>query len=443
MSVVNMLNNKYVHENSVRDCSGKHASRISALSRTVIATLFLGGSTYALADVGVYEKAPEEGGYVAVGFFGHAGFSSVDYSDSTNPLEAKDAINDSTPHYYYGSLSVDPAYKFTSSRFGPMELKLHTAFQLDNAWLDNDQVDELSLLLDSKRYGMLYLGEDDGAADRLKPKQSGRAGLAVGHGAFTGIIPWWGNLPYAGGHLRRSEYDWDWPNGIVGGDWRSFSRDTQDAIKIGYQSPVLSGFQFGVSMNLQNTYEGFAGKGTAPAQQDSWSRLGFKNDEYEMALQWNGVTSNGLILSTGLTHNSVHVVNADMLQKSTDVGFKVGKKLSDGAMLSTSVYYAYEKYDNDVSDIHTDDRQIHWGVDWSKGKWKVGANYLKAWDSYNPPATVQLGGGGNEGYSLGADYKLAKGLTVGAGIIHAKNDGGEEATEVGVNLSYRFKRMIY
>ncbi|GGB79541.1 hypothetical protein GCM10011352_01480 [Marinobacterium zhoushanense] len=405
--------------------------------------LFLGCSAYASADIELHDQAPEEGAYVALGFFGHAGFSSVDYSDSTSPVASKENIDGSTPHYYYGSISLDPSYKFTSDSYGPMEVKLHSAFQLDNAWLDNDQMDELSLQLDSKRYGTLYLGEDDGAADRLKPMQSGRVGLAVGHGAFTGIIPWWGNLPYAGGHMRRSDYDWDWPNGIVGGDWRSFSRDTQDAIKIGYQSPVLSGFKFGVSMNLQNTYEGFSGKGTAPTHQDSWSHLGLENDEYELALQWNGTTSSGLKLSTGLTHTSVHVVNDDMLQKSTDAGFKVGKKLNDGAILSTSVYYAYEKYDNDVTDIHVDDRQVHWGLDWSKGKWKVGANYLKAWDSYNPPATVQLGGGGNEGYSLGVDYKLAKGLTLGAGVIHAKNDGGEKATEVGMNLSYRFKRMIY
>ncbi|WP_255854065.1 hypothetical protein [Marinobacterium rhizophilum] len=37
-----------------------------------------------------------------------------------------------------------------------------------------------------------------------------------------------------------------------------------------------------------------------------------------------------------------------MLQKSTDIGFQVGKTLDSGATVSTSAYYTYEYYDNDV-----------------------------------------------------------------------------------------------
>ncbi|WP_255853448.1 porin [Marinobacterium rhizophilum] len=393
----------------------------------------------------MHSKAPEEGWSLELGLGAHAGVSSIDYADSTAPSPAKEAINGGLVGYYTGTVTADPSYRFNTANHGPFELKLHSALNLDDAYLDNDQLDELSIELKSARYGNLYLGEDDGAADRLKPRQSGRVGIAVGHGAFTGVVPWWGNLPYGGGFDRSNanSWNWDWANGIVGGDWRSFSRDTQDAIKIGYESPELNGFKFGASINLQDTFAGFAGPGTAPKGQDSWSDLGLKDDEFELAAQWNGKTASGLRLSAGVVHSSVHVVNDDMQQKSTDIGFQVGTTLDSGATVSTSAYYAYGNYDNDVADRHVEDEQLHVGVDWNKGKWKLGVNYTQAWDSYNPPGTALLGGGGNKGYSIGANYKLAKGLTLGGGVLYAENDAGEDATEVGLNLTYRFKTLVY
>ncbi|WP_020681582.1 porin [Marinobacterium rhizophilum] len=400
-----------------------------------------------LATAAAQARAETEQGFaLEVGLGAHAGLSSIDYKDSTAPSPSKEEINSGLPYYYTATTTLDPIYNFLSDRHGQFQLKLHSAIQLDDAWLDDDQIDELSIELKSERYGNFYLGEDDGAADRLKPRQSGRVGIAVGHGAFTGIIPWWGNLPFAGGTIREGSapYNWDWSNGIVGGDWRAFSRDTSDAIKIGYESPVWNGFMFGASINLQDTYAGYDGvRGSIADEQDSWSDLGFKDDEYELALQWNGKTAAGYALSAGITHTSAQIVNEDMLQESTDVGFKIGKKLDSGAMVSGSAYYAYEDYNNDKADIHVDDEQVHIGFDWTKSKWKVGVNYTQAWDSYNPAGTVQLGGGGNKGYSIGANYQLAKGLTLGGGVLYAENDNGEEATEVGMNLTYRFKTVLF
>ncbi|WP_020681600.1 porin [Marinobacterium rhizophilum] len=414
--------------------------------RTALASaLILALASSQVAAVGL-QKGPQEAGLgIELGLGVHAGFSSVDYSDSSNSNPDKENVNSDLSYYYTASTTIDPTYVFDTTNHGGFQWKLHTAIQLDDAWLDDDQIDELAIELKSDRYGNFYLGEDDGAADRMKPKQSGRVGIAVGHGAFTGIIPWWGNLPFAGGTIREggNPYNWDWPNGIVGGDWRSSSRDTQDAIKIGYETPNWNGFTFGASINLQDTYAGFDGPGTIPDEQDSWSDLGLKDDEYELAMQWNGKTAAGYALSAGLIHTSVHVVNDDMLQESTDAGFKVGKQLESGATVSGSVYYAYEDYNNDKADIHVDDQQVHVGFDWAKGKWKVGVNYTKAWDPYNPAGTFLLAGGDNEGYSIGANYNLAKGLTLGGGVLYAENDRGEEATEVGLNLSYRYKTFIH
>ncbi|NVK41119.1 MAG: porin [Oceanospirillaceae bacterium] len=433
---------------------GRRSSAVKAVGfgrkRLVVEKSALAGAVLlALASGQVaaagFQKAPQEEGLgLELGLGVHAGFSSVDYSADVK--SDKDNINSGLPYYYTGSTTIDPTYLFDTVNHGRFQWKLHTAIQLDDAWLDDDQIDELSIELKSDRYGNFYLGEDDGAADRLKPKQSGRVGIAVGHGAFTGIIPWWGNLPFAGGTIREggNPYNWDWPNGIVGGDWRSMSRDTADAIKIGYESPVWNGFMFGASINLQDTYAGYDGvRGSIPDKQDSWNNLGLKDDEYELALQWNGKTAAGYALSAGIIHTSVHVINKDMLQENTDVGFKVGKKLESGATVSGSAYYAYEDYNNDKADIHVDDEQVHVGFDWSKGKWKVGVNYTQAWDSYNPAGTFQLGGGGNEGYSIGANYNLTKGLTLGGGVLYAENDRGEEATEVGLNMTYRFKTFVH
>lgn len=395
--------------------------------------------------IGIQNKPPEKGWSLELGLGANGGFSSVDYSDSTNPDPGKEKINDGLPYYYTAEVTVDPTYRFNTLNNGPFQLKLHSAIQLDDAFLDNDQIDELSIELKSQRYGNVYLGEDDGAADRLKPKQSGRVEIAVGHGAFTGVVPWWGNLPSGGGFNRsgHNTWNWDWKNGIVEGDWRSTARDTQDAIKIGYESPILNGFRFGASVNLQDTFAGSAGPEHPAEYQDSWDHLGLKNDEYELALQWNGKTARGLDLSAGLIQSSVHIANEDMLQKGTDAGIKVGKKLDSGDIISGSVFYSYEDYDNDKADRHAYDQQAHVGFDWTKRKWKVGINYVQSWDYWNPLATKQLGGGGNRGYSIGVDYKLAKGLTLGTGIIYARNDAGEKATEVGLNMMYHYNTFIY
>lgn len=420
-----------------------HGLRNGWLAAGVMGSMAVGLSGQAGA-AGFNAKPASEGGSLEVGLGAHAGFSTLDY-DSNVAGSAKDDVNSSLPFYYTGTVTLDPVYRHLTDDQGSFEFKLHTAINLDDPWLDNDRIDELSIELKSSKFGNFYLGEDDGAADRLKPKQAGRVGIAVGHGAFTGITPWWGNLPYGGGTIRDGSepFNWDWPNGIVGGDWRSTSRDTQDAVKVGYESPEINGFRFGASINLQDTYAGFEGPGTAPKHQDRWDDLALKDDEYELSLQWNGSTVGGLNLSAGLAHSSVHVVNDDLLQKGTDFGIKVAGKLDSGAIVSTSAFYGQQDYDNDVSGLDVDEDQYHIGFDWSKGRWKVGLNYVNSNDAHNAAGTRLLGGGGNEGYSLGADYKLVKDLTLGGGVLVAENDAGEDATEAGLNLTYRFKTAIY
>jgi len=374
-----------------------------------------------------------------LGLYAHAGISDVNYSDSSQLSPAKDKINDEHPTYYTGNISIDPSYLWENQQAGIFQLKLHMQIQLEDAWLDNDRIDELSIALISKRYGTLYLGEDDGAADKMKSPQAGRVGIAIGHNGPRGIISWWGNLPYAGGFDRNDLFDWS--NGIVSGDWRAFERDTHDAIKIGYLSPKLKGWRFGASINLRDTYAGFNGKGSAPSKQDRWDDLRIRDDEFELAANWHGKTTQGWMLDGGMTHVSVHSVNKDVLQVNTDGGFKVGKQLKNGATVSASAYYARQKYTAHRRNSETG-RQMHLGIDWSKEKWKVGLNYFRAWESWNPTYTVKLGGGGNEGYSVGIDYQAVKGLVIGMGIIDARNESGEEAIEVGMNFTYRYKTLL-
>lgn len=376
---------------------------------------------------------------LGLGLYLHAGISYVDYSDSSSLSPEKDKINDEYPHYHTGNITIEPIYAWNSQRAGNFQLKLHTKIQLEDPWLDNDRIDELSLELENHNYGTLYLGEDDGAADKMRSPQAGRVGIAVGHNGPRGIIPWWGNLPYGGGFDRDDLFDWG--NGIVSGDWRAFERDTHDAIKVGYLSPDLNGWHFGASINLRDTYAGYVGRGSAPSKHDRWTDIGFKDDEYELAVRWNGKTARGWMLDAGMTHVSVHVVNEDVLQANTDAGFKAAKRLTDGATVSASAYYARQKYTASGREAEFG-RQMHLGFDWAKRKWKIGANYFKSWEAWNPTYTVKRGGGGNEGFSLGADYQVAKGLTLGIGVINARNDSGEEATEVGMNFTYRYKKFL-
>ena len=375
-----------------------------------------------------------------LGLRAHAGVSDVNYSDSSTLSPVKDEINDEHPDYYTGNISIDPSYIWESQHAGSFQLKLHTQIQLEDPWLDNDRIDELSLELMSKRYGTLYLGEDDGAADKMRSPQAGRVGIAIGHNGPRGIISWWGNLPYAGGFGRDDMFDWS--NRIVSGDWRAFERDTHDAIKIGYLSPRLKeGWHFGASINLQDTYAGYDGKGSAPSKQDRWNDIRVRGDEYELAAKWHGKTTKGWILDAGITHVSVHSVNKDVRQVNTDGGFKAGRKLTNGTRVNASAYYARQKYtaDNRKREIGS---QMHLGFDWSVQKWKIGMNYFRAWESWNPTYTVKLGGGGNEGYSVGIDYRAIKGLTISIGIADVRNESGEEATEIGTNITYKYKTLL-
>ena len=50
--------------------------------------------------------------------------------------------------------------------------------------------------------------------------------------------------------------------------------------------------------------------------------------------------------------------------------------------------------------------------------------------------------GDNRIFSLGADYTVRKGLTVGAGYIRARNDAGEKVAEIGVNTLRRFRGAL-
>lgn len=376
---------------------------------------------------------PEGTFFVKTGYWSYFSLSEVSYQTET-PSPAKEKINDRPVGGYSGLLFFDPTYA------GKTTVQLHTQWHLEDPLFDDDHIDEASINIKNKHFGLFYLGEDDGAADRLKPDQAGKVSVAVGQGAYGGVIPWWGNLPYKGGSNRDERFEWK--DGIVSGDWKGFSRDSVDTLKMGYETPKIHGLTFGFSVNLQDSYAGFQGPGSAPRKQDDWDNLEIK-DEYESGVKWQSSLSDNIQLSSSLTYMSLKIVKEDVRQNSIDFGSKLSIDSSSGIQFGSSVLYSQQTYvpENRAEDT---DEQVHLGLDAAKGKWTLGLNYTRSWNHWNAPFTRLRGGGRNTGYSFGADYIISKGIKLGSGVIRAKNLAGEEATEFTLTLTLKqFKKLKF
>nr|WP_272860639.1 porin [Paracoccus stylophorae] len=285
----------------------------------------------------------------------------------------------------------------------------------------------------------MYFGNTGGAAGRVAPPRAGGAGISVGHGAYQGVVGYWGNLPYGGGTGRPDR--WDWADGIPGGRFGAGYRTTAGAVKLGYTSPDMNGFTVGASVNLNPTYRREKASDTPSAGNDRFDDLSFRN-EWEAGIRWSGDLPSGDNLALGLTHGracittaTCHDGNMASAMLTRDLG---------GNRLRGSLALFNMEYDRVGPEVRTGDDEwgFHLGADYQVGKWTYALNYIRAFNPKNGPALMDSAAPHNWAVSLGADCKIAETMDLGVGVVRASNGRGEKVNEVGMSLTYRFNARV-
>ncbi|MEM1298143.1 MAG: porin [Pseudomonadota bacterium] len=392
--------------------------------------------------------------------FGHAYFGYTDFSGpNANAVAgggpsrglAKSGVSDE--FFTYATGLINPSYVWVKDGH-KLEIGAHANIFLIEDWIDDDLFDEHSIYVKSNKYGTLYFGEDDGAWDKLKPQRAGRVAISVGQGAYTGCINWWCNYPFGGGANRGGIHSdvIDFRNGIPGLDVRAGIRDTGDALKIGYLTPKIpvgpGNLTLGASINLQETAAGDEGTRGASSRQDEYNDLGLQ-DEFEIAGRWIGKV-NDYEISTSLGFVQSQVTNDgpsgaginSTSQQGIAAGARVGTDIEGFGKFRVSLQYDWQKYDQTRPGVPDVDHHFHLGMDLKRGKWTFGANAIHAIDSVNARGQRLLGGDNSTAFSLGADYKLTKWMTIGAGTAYAFNEADEEAWEIGGSVTIRYGDVL-
>lgn len=206
---------------------------------------------------------------------------------------------------------------------------------------------------------------------------------------------------------------------------------TQDADKVTYLSPKISGFQVGASWAGDSIQDGL-GSGLAGQTADtSGSAAGTLHDVIEIAARYDGeVNGVGFHLGGGY-------VNADQSDASADSGsydgWNVGLKLDIGAFGLGGSYSEQENFTGtgDDSDV------VVVGADYVTGPYKFGVSY------FNSETDVAAANDEIERFSAGAGYTFGPGMSF-RGSVHlydiddnvAAGDNDALAVVLGTDIQF-------
>ncbi|EWY42870.1 hypothetical protein N825_02185 [Skermanella stibiiresistens SB22] len=258
-------------------------------------------------------------------------------------------------------------------------------------------VDEASVYVGGT-WGRIELGDHDGASDQL----------------FV-YAPTVGN-----GQIEEDWYDFAGPG--IETDDLLLPTDTSDSTKITYMSPVLGGFQAGVSYTPQFDSQGqdvVRFKPTSPDAENLYKDLieagaGYKRD----------IGPVSLVLGVGYVHGDANQGTDAEDFDAWGAGAQIGYE-------GFTIGGAYN--DNGDSLIETDEpdaKSWNVGVSYEADDWGVAAQYQK----------VDLPGRKINIYGLGAAYEPAPGLTIGPEVIFFDDDdpevGDGYVALIAVNLEF-------
>lgn len=212
--------------------------------------------------------------------------------------------------------------------------------------------------------------------------------------------------------------------------------------KLTYLSPIMNGFQLGVSYTPDNAA---SSDEDAQNEEDVDGALG---EAYEAAVRYEGQFNNvGMILGAGYTH-------VDLEDNTTNPGgndddrtaWNVGGDLDIGPF---GVGLAYMEDDfAEAAGSPTDDEEqtIVVGVDYTTGPFKLGASYMDVDNTANIAGAVAGEGIESDRYTGGVIYTYGPGMTFRGSITHVEHENvagltsGDdvEATSVLVGTQINF-----
>ncbi len=199
--------------------------------------------------------------------------------------------------------------------------------------------------------------------------------------------------------------------------------------KLTYLTPIMNGFQAGVSYMPDNGYAASTSVGT----EDVVDAYG---DAYEAAVRYEGQFNNvGMILGAGYTHVNLEQAgsllfggtNAVAVGDATDDRdvWNVGADFDVGAF-GLGVSYSEDTFGDATQAVATalanaqtgdDEQTLVLGVDYTTGPFKIGASYM------NVDNTLGVKNLDSDRYSGGVTYTYGPGMTFRGSVGYVEHDG--------------------
>lgn len=237
-------------------------------------------------------------------------------------------------------------------------------------------------------WGKVELGSNAGAAATQRVDASTLAAATGGINGAWVFQPNLGTLGASGGFITTSKLVTEHGSTIVLGDEATFNSN-----KITYYSPRFSGFQIGASYTPK-----LGARGQTINRVDNAGNFG---DVLEAGINFDHQFDNGLKLAASLTGEQGENDNAGVEDLSAyAIGVLLGYQGFSGAL-------SYGDWTDSGQAAGASNDQDYWsaGLGYDGGMWAVSATYLNS--------TLETAGGDNDfdNFVIGADYKLAPGIT--------------------------------
>ncbi|MCB2010043.1 MAG: porin [Geminicoccaceae bacterium] len=284
-------------------------------------------------------------------------------------LDNESGNNDSRSFYFRNDSEVHVNARATDDETG---LSYGATIEFETDTNRNDNTDETWIFI-SGGFGELRFGDEDGASDNMK---IGGFSAAAGTGGIDGA-----------GEVASVDF------GLT---------NSSDATKVIYYSPVVSGFQLGVSFTPDT--------GHAGAQENPADNNGNLEDMVEAGATYAG-SFGGLDVKAAVVGYTADGEDGSPVGDANGIGG--GASVGFAGFTFAGGYYADENQDN-----------INAGVKGSFGPANVSVNY----------AYSDIDGGGEpENIVLSADVGILPGVTLAGDVsFFDRDDGGDDDGVTGV-----------
>lgn len=242
------------------------------------------------------------------------------------------------------------------------------------------------------RYGRVEFGDLDGASNNLSVLGP-TVGIGQLNGSYVNFIPTTsrpaGSVVDTGGGMIRG-------------------MDSDQATKVTYYTPRLSGFQAGVSyvpeVDSQEDGEQVQFSNTA----------GNQRDMFELGLNYRNTYSNGVRVRAGATYDMAQAKDTSGREdiSAWGLGLRVGYQ---GFELG-GAYVDNGDSNNALGIANDNETAFHVSGRYERGPWGVALSYINEDYDANGGRGLDTAGGTYNAFVIGGAYKIANGLSAGADL---------------------------